>query len=151
MALGETGYEFLKKEATIDDRGSAHVTQKKYMEFMSSNGLTKEIMEAYKNAHAELVNGMYMFNKDQLIEQIDRAKKEGRDPAKEKMSTAVNIPCGNIALESFAKKSYPVPKQPGQTVDKYMVNKLTFTQTRLFDKELCSTTESELQKKLGMR
>lgn len=150
MAIGETALDFLKKEATMDERNVGHVTQKKYLEFMGQNGVTKEVLDAVNTAHRELTNGMYMFNNEQLTSQVATAKKEGRDPSREKATLSINIPNGSIVMTTHAAKTYPIPRQPGATVTKTNITQLDFNQNRLMDKQLCASCEEEMRKQLGL-
>ena len=142
---GENAYEFLCKEATQDERGTYHVTQKNYMSFMAQNGITKDVMEAVDNVHGELYNGMYRFNIEKLKENGDIAVKEGRDPKAERVVTVINCPGGNIRMVSNMAKTYPIPKQPGETVTKPAVSSLEHNRLRLMDKELVSSCEEEIR------
>lgn len=150
MAIGETGLAFLQKEATVDDRGVSHVTQKKYLEFMAQNGVTLDVIKAHTAAHEELVNGSYLYAADRLKDQVAEAKKAGRNPFTEKASIGINVPNGSIDLTLTAAKVYPLPKKPGETVTRTMVGKLDFRQNRLMDKNICASAEEEMRKQLGL-
>lgn len=145
---GATAYDFLQKEATKDERGTFHVTQKKYFELMAANGITRDVIEAVEKAHGGMMNGMYQFNAAQLKDSIAEAKKDGRDPSKEKVRLSINVPNGSITMESAAAKSYPIPREPGKTVTKTMVTTLVINKTRSLDKDLCAATEAEMSKQL---
>lgn len=150
MAVGETGLAFLQKEATVDDRGVSHVTQKKYLEYMAQNGVTSDVVKAYTSAHEELVNGAYLYAAGRLTDQVEEAKKAGRNPFAEKASIGINIPNGSIDLTITAAKTYPIPKKPGETVTRTMVGNLDIRQQRLMDKGICAAAEEEMRKQLGI-
>ena len=150
MTAGETALAFLKKEATITDNGVGHVTQKNYQNFMAENGVTADMLKTITNVHQELVTGMYLFNNERLVEQVDEAKKAGRNPYTEKVVTSVNIPNGSIVLSTTAAKTYPIPRKPGETVTRTCVGVLDFRQDRMLDKDICAAAEKEMRAQLNL-
>lgn len=142
--------EFLKAEATVGENGTAHLTQKNYVAFMAERGVTKEVLEATNAAHQELVNGLYRYNAERLKKAIPEAKKAGQDPYKTKVKTVVNIPQGNITLETQAAKVYPVPNQDTK-VTKTCVSHLTINQERLIDRDMMADMEEQFRKELGIK
>ena len=150
MAIGETGLAFLQKEATVDERGTCHVTQKKYLEFMASSGVPLEVIKAVNSAHEELVVGMYQHTNERLKEQVAEAIKAGRNPFAEKASIGVNIPSGSIDFTMTAAKTYPIPRKPGESVTRTCVGNLDFRQNRLMDKTVCAAAEEEMRKQLNI-
>ena len=148
MAIGETGLAFLQKEATVDERGVYHVTQKKYQEYMTASGVTQDVLKAVNDAHSELIAGMYTHTNDRLKEQVAEAVKAGRNPFAEKASIGVNIPGGSIDLSMTAAKTYPIPRKPGESVTRTCVASLDFRQHRLMDKGICAAAEEEMRKQL---
>lgn len=148
--MSKSALEFLKAEATVGDNGTAHVTQKKYVEFMTERGVTKEVLEATNAAHKELVDGMYKYNADRLKELVPEVKKAGNDPFKAKVKTVVNIPQGNITMETQAAKVYPVPNQDTK-VTKTCVSHLSINQERLLDRDLMTDMEEQFRKELGIK
>lgn len=147
--MAETALDFLKKEATVDERGTAHVTQKKYVEFMEAHGVTKEVLEAHNDATNDLVNGMYQFNSQRLKDHIAKAKKAGEDPQKATVRTVINIPSGNIQMTSTGAKNYPVPGSDTR-VTKVNVTSLQINQQRMINKDLIEDMEREIKKSLGL-
>ena len=150
MATGETAHAFLQREATVDERGTSHVTQKKYLEFMANNGVTAEVLRAISDSHEELLNGMHMYNSERLKTQVEEAKKAGRNPFAERTAISVNIPNGSINLAMTAAKVYPIPRKPGESVTRTCVCSLDWRQERLLDKTMCANTEAEMAKQLGL-
>lgn len=148
--LGENARSFLKEHSTIDENGNAHLSQKAYMDFMAANGVTKEMMDARQEADKELLNGIYLFTTDQLQEKVKKVKEEGGDPSKETVSTTVRIPNGSIDLDLTASKSYPVPRNPGESITKTNVCRLDIRQSRYLDKEMVSSCEADMAKLLGL-
>lgn len=154
MSLGENAKEFLKKESTVDEKGVRHLTQKKYMEFMSSMGATKEVLETVNNATSELINGMYSINTDSVLDQI----KKGEDPLKVKATTVVTVPNGSMRITNTGASIHPIPGQPGK--QSVSVNKGTvkIIQDRTLDKEMVQNARNsvvdamtaEMKKQLGL-
>lgn len=150
MAIGDIGYEFLKKNATADARGVNHVKMKDYLAFMEENGLSRTVLDAKDAADRELINGLYRYNGEQLQEAIKKAKEEGRDPSKEKVITTVNILKGNMQMSCSAAKVHPVPNRKGETVTKFMVTQLHIEQTRQLDRETMVAYEDKVKECLGL-
>lgn len=149
MPEHQTAFDFLKKEATVNDHGVSHVTQKNYMDFMAAHGVTKEVIDATTEAHQELINGMYHYVGDRLKERIPEVKKAGEDPMRAKEKIVVNIPNGSISMEMTAAKTFPVPNQDHK-VTKTAVTTLQINQQRLMDKNLCADMEASIKKDLGL-
>ena len=147
--MADTALDFLKKEAVVDERGTAHVTQKKYGEFMESHGVTKEVLESMTTATNDLVNGMYKYNSERLKDKIAEAKKKGDDPQKATVRTVVNIPQGNIQMVSTGAKNYPVPGS-GERITKVNVASLQINQQRMIDKDVIADMEKDIKKQLGL-
>ena len=150
MALGEEGLSFLEAEATEDEKGNSHVTQKKFLEFMASRGVPKGVIDSYNSASEELINGMYRFVNKKLTEKVKQAKKNGTDPSKESAKITTNIPNGSICVEQKAAKTYPIPKEPGKSVTRPCVTSLDINQKRLFDKDMLAESEESMKKLLGI-
>ena len=150
MNVGENALRFLQDNVTMDETGTGHVTQKKYIEFMGTMGVTKEVLDVMNAAHGELYNGMYRYNHHALSTSVDEAKKNGTDPTKQKVVLSINVPNGSVTMTTSAAKSYPIPRQPGETITKTMVTSLDIRQVRHFDKELCRSCEDEMRRQLGI-
>lgn len=148
--MAGTALEFLKGAAVVGDKGVAHVTQKDYMQFMADHGVTKDVIDATNAAHKELVDGMYQFNAEHLKAAIHEIKQAGGDTHKAKFKTVINIPKGNITMESTAAKTYPVPNSPDK-VTKVMVTNLSIDQERFIDKDMIASMEAEFKKDLGLK
>ena len=150
MALGEVGKKFMEEHAREDERGVYHVTQKEYTGYMSSQGISKDILDAKKSADQELVNGMYLFGHDQLMNRVNKDIKDGGDGRSQKVEMSVNIPDGSISMSVNSHRAYPKPNQQGEKVDKVNVTNLQINQQRLLDKAQMKDCESEMKKKLGL-
>lgn len=148
--LGESAKKFLEENVTTDERGNAHLTQKKYQEFMAANGITKEMLDAKAEVDKELINGSYLYASDELAKKVKKAKSDGNDPTKEVMSLSIGIPSGSINMDIIAAKSYPVPRNPGESITKTNVCRLDIRQTRFLEKETVSACEADMAKLLGI-
>lgn len=148
--IGESALEFLKENCTVNEEGNAHLTQKKYENFMAANGITHEMMEAKANADKELLNGAYLYTNEQLKSKVEAAQKDGRDATKESVSLTIGIPNGSIAMSADASKTYPVPRKPGENITKTNVVRLDIRQSRMLDKEMMMSCEEQMAKLLGL-
>lgn len=148
--IGENAHNFLKENVTIDENGNARLTQKKFMEFMAANGITKEVMDAKSEADKELINGAYRFVNEKLTEKVNKVKEEGGDPSDASVSLAIGIPNGSINMDLTASKNYSAPRNPGETITKTNVCKLNYKQTRFLDKDMTSACEADMAKLLGL-
>lgn len=150
MSYGQDALNFLKENATINEEGNAHVTQKQYTAFMSSKGVTKEALEAKIEADKELLNGCYLFANENLKGKVEAALKNGGDASKETAAVTINIPGGSINMVATAAKTYPVPSKPGESTTKTNVVRLDIKQQRMLEKELCEQCEQQMAKLLGI-
>lgn len=143
--------DFIKANATANDKGVHHLAQKSFMEFMSKEGVTKEVYAAVHDAQSKFINGMYEFCSEQMKDSIKEAKKDGRDPKEEKVKLVVNIPDGRISLGAQACRSFKVPGgDPNARVNRTMYMDLDIEQTRTIDKEMVAQTEEDIKKLLGL-
>ena len=151
MAIGDAGYEFIKEHATFDDeKHVTHLTQKNYTQFMKEQGITKEVLEGVNNAHSTLINGMLINNYNKILDQMDAAKKEGRDPRLETHTTSVSTPQGQITDTTYGARTYPVPRDPSSKIEKPFVNKLEIHAHRTIDKEFVVSAEETFRKRYGI-
>lgn len=148
--IGDNALSFIKENATVDENGNARVTQKKYLEFLEQNGITKEIIESKEEVDKELLNGAYRYTNEQLTSKVEAALKEGKDATKESASLIIAIPSGSINLTADAAKTYPVPRKPGESITKTNVVRLDIKQTKILDKELTESCEAQMAKLLGL-
>ncbi len=149
MSLGEVGKKFMEDHAREDERGVFHVTQKDYTGYMADQGISKDILDATKVAQQELVNGMYMFGHDKLMGRVDKDIANGGNGRSQKVEMSVNIPDGSINMGITSHRSYPIPNTDNK-IDKVNITNLQYNQSRLLNKDLMKTHESETKKKLGL-
>jgi len=143
--------EFIKENSQANDKGVHHMSQKAFMEFMSKEGVTKDVYAAVHDAESKFYNGMYEYVGEQLKDSVSEAKKDGRDPKEEKVSLVVNIPDGRISLSAQACRSFKVPGgDPNERVHRPMYFDLDIEQKRTLDKEMISRTEEDIKKLLGL-
>jgi hypothetical protein len=145
MAIGQNALDFLNKEATQDEKGNYHVTQKKYQEFMNSCGVTKEVAEAVNAAQSEYVNGLRAFNAAKIKEAAAAQIKAGKSVEEVSITTTTNTAGGMAKATTFLKKSYP-KVGTDEKIDKYGVFQYKQEVKRLIDKDSQSATEAELEK-----
>lgn len=152
MSTNNSALEFLRDNMTQDENGDFHLTQKKYEEYMSSTGVTKDILSAVDSAQRDLVNAMYAVNAEELIKRVEKDKEEGKsqeDISKNDVLFAVNVPDGSIKLTNTASKTYPIPGQKDQYTTKFMVAKLEINQKRKLDADQCRTYEDQVATLMG--
>ena len=148
MAIGDTGYEFIKANGTVDEeKNLTHLTQKSYTQFMKEQGVTKEVLESVNNAHSALINGMIINNYNQILDQMDAAKKRGDDPRLETHTTTVATPQGQITDTTYGARTFPVPRDPSSKIEKPFVNKLEIRAHRTIDKEFVASAEETFRKR----
>ncbi len=150
MANGNEALKFLEKESTFNETSKTWtVSQKSFMDWMKSQGITEETYKSVNEAQQELINGVYRFSNGKLVDQVQATKKSGGDAGKESVKVSVTIPKGSIVMETHASKTYPVPGK-SERVTKTCVTTLDIRQQRLLDKDLCSSCEDEMRKLLGL-
>ena len=151
MAIGDAGYEFIKANGTEDEeKHLTHLSQKNYTQFMKEQGVTKEVLSSVNEAHKTLINGMIINNYNKLLDQMDAAKKEGRDPRLETHATSVSTPTGQMVDTSYGARTYPVPRDPSNKIEKPFVNKLEIHGQRTVDKEFLMNAEETFRKRYGV-
>lgn len=149
MSMQEA-YDFIKKEAVVDTKGVSHITQNKYMTYMKSQGLTEELIKSYYNAHSDLVQAADKYNGERLLENIEEAKKAGRDATKEKVVTVINIYKGSLRATTCGLRVRQNPAKPGTTVNKTGTFTVDFNQDRMADKQLREEIEAKVAKAYGL-
>lgn len=151
MADNSAAIDFVRQNATADDSGNYRIAQKKYMEYMASQGIPKEVLQAYREADTSLINAMYEFNAEEMLKRCEEAKKNGEDPSDRVVKLSVAVPDGAYKLTTYSAKQYPLPNKHGETITKTMVARLTIDQDRKLDKSLCETYEKKLADLLGVQ
>lgn len=152
MAIGESGYEFIKEHATKKDNGEYHIKMKDYLSFMKDHGIDRSILEATSEAHNELVNGLYRFNANNVLDGIEEAKKANDpavDPAKVRVSTVLHTLDGTISLKSDASKTFPNPSQGGK-ITKFMTSTMKISNPSSFDDDLMNEIQDRVKEALGL-
>lgn len=150
MADNSAAIDFVRQNAVADDSGNYRIAQKKYMEYMASQGIPKEVMQAYREADTNLLNAMYEFNAEEMLKRCDEDKKNGDDPSKRVIKLNVTVPDGAYKMITYGAKQYPLPNKSGETITKTMVTRLTIDQDRKLDRALCVSYEKKLADLLGV-
>lgn len=150
MADNSAAIDFVRQNAVADDSGNYRIAQKKYMEYMASQGIPKEVMQAYREADTNLLNAMYEFNAEEMLKRCEEDKKNGDDPSKRVIKLSVTVPDGAYKMTTYGAKQYPLPNKSGETITKTMVTRLTIDQDRKLDKALCVSYEKKLADLLGV-
>ena len=153
MADTNAAIEFLRQNATKDESGNFHLKQKDWSTFMAEGGITEEVMKAYHDRESELLNAISEVTVDELFARCEAGLKEGKsveDLKDEAVTFTARIPDGSIKYETKATKTYPIPNEPGKSVTKYLVGKLTVNQNRKIDSATLTSRQDELAKLLGL-
>lgn len=147
MTISANNLDFLRREATTDEKGNLHLTRKKYYEFMNNNGITKDILDAVDSARSELTNAVISVANDRLLEKCEADQKDGKsaeDIAKNTQWFTVNTPKGNLKWNVVASKTYSIPNQKDETVTKRVVGKLMINEPGLIDKDMYASYEDRM-------
>lgn len=151
MADNSAAIDFVRQNATADDSGNYRISQKKYTEYMASQGIPKEVLQVCREADTNLINAMYEFNAEEMLKRCEEDKKNGEDPSKRVVKLSVAVPDGAYKLTTYSAKQYPLPNKNGETITKTMVARLTIDQDRKLDRSLCETYEKKLADLLGVQ
>lgn len=145
----ETAYDFVKKNATIDEDGNATLTQKQYETYLSDNGITKQIQQSFTDANRDFYSASYKLTADLLTEKVKKA--EGDDKKKQQASFAVNIPDGKLTFSQDAYREFHSPQDPAKVIPGVVYTRINIKQTRKINRDVIAECEADMKKLLGIK
>lgn len=152
--VGKEFSKFLAEKGTKDEKDgkiSTTLTLKNYREFLTSQGITKEILEKQAAVEAEVTDGINRYNGDTLSAKVKELVDAGKaDEAKKaESSVTVTTPFGVRKVRTQSYRNYPVPGSD-KKVDKTFIVTDDYKMSRSTDKNVVKSYEDNLKKLLGI-
>lgn len=115
MADIKSAYDFVTEHATNTGKNKYSITKTQYFDYMTSQGLSKDIIEKYNTVHADLMNGVDQFNTDKVSELVKDKAGDGKVAVKDvanddyKVQTSVVTAAGTLKVVNRAARVSTTP------------------------------------------
>lgn len=144
-----------KEEKAKDKDGKTKIgttlTLKNYRDFLTSQGITKEILEKQASVETEVTDGINRYNGDVLSAKVEELVKAGKtDDAKAvESSVSVTTPLGTRKVTAASYKKYPIPSSDEKVEKGYVITD-DYKMTKSVTKSIVADYEANLKKLLGI-